>query len=66
MSDQVTAVKLIGTDGNVFAIVGTVCRALENDGRAEYAKEFVAKVENCGSYDEVLRLIIGDESLEVW
>jgi hypothetical protein len=48
--------RLIGTDGNVFAVIGNVRRALERAGQRERASEFVAKAMQSKSYDEVLAL----------
>jgi hypothetical protein len=48
--------KLVGTDGNVFAIIGTVSRTLKNAEMPNEAKEFTSKAFASGSYDEVLRL----------
>ena len=48
--------RLVGTDGNVFAIIGTVRRALERAGQRERASEFVAKAMQSKSYEEVLAL----------
>jgi len=48
--------KLIGTNGNVFMIVGAVSLALKNAGQREKASEFVAKAMAYGSYDAVLAL----------
>ena len=48
--------KLVGTDGNVFAIIGRVREALRRAGQAERASEFVQRAFRAGSYDEVLRL----------
>ena len=48
--------KLVGTDGNVFAIIGRVREALRRAGQAERASEFVQKAFRSGCYDEVLRL----------
>jgi hypothetical protein len=48
--------RLVGTNGNVFAIIGTVKRALERAGQRERASEFVAKAMQSKSYDEVLAL----------
>ena len=45
-------VKLIGTDGNVFAIIGKVSAALSRDK----AEEFCSRAFECKSYDEVLLL----------
>ncbi len=48
--------RLVGTDGNVFSIIGTVKRALERAGQRERASEFVAKAMQAKSYDQVLAL----------
>lgn len=50
------ACKLIGTDGNVFNIIGKVSAALKDAGHADKAEEFRDKAFVSGSYDEVLRL----------
>lgn len=52
------SVRLTGKDGNAFAIIGRVSRALKEDGQKERAKEFTEKAFASGSYDEVLRLCI--------
>ena len=56
MTGEKTKVKLTGTDGNVFSIVGKVSKALKRDGKTEEAKEFTSKAFSSGSYDEVLQL----------
>lgn len=49
--------KLIGTDGNVFSIIGKVSDILRKNKKHELAKEFRKKSTECHSYDEVLRLV---------
>ena len=49
--------KLIGTDGNVFALAGQVSKVLKNAGQPEKAKEFTEKLFQCGSYNEALVLM---------
>ena len=49
--------KLIGTDGNVFALAGKVTSALKKAGYPDKAKEFSSKLCQCGSYDEALNLM---------
>lgn len=49
--------KLVGTNGNVFSIIGKVSKTLKRDGQPERAKEFASKAMSCGSYDEVLQLL---------
>jgi hypothetical protein len=51
--------KLIGGDGNVFAIIGKVRQTLLRDKQPERAKEFTDKAMSAGSYDEVL-CMLGD------
>ena len=48
--------RLVGTDGNVFSIIGRVQRALKEAGQPERASEFVRKAFQAKSYDEVLGL----------
>lgn len=50
------ACKLIGTDGNVFSIIGQVNQALKKAGEGDRACEFVEEAFCSGSYDEVLQL----------
>ena len=48
--------RLVGTDGNAFAVIGNVKRALERAGQQDRASEFVTKAMRSNSYDEVLAL----------
>jgi len=48
--------RLVGTDGNVFSIIGRVQRALKEAGQPERASEFVQRAFQAKSYDEVLGL----------
>lgn len=48
--------KLVGTDGNVFSIIGAVSKTLKRAGQPEKAKEFQNKAFSSGSYDAVLQL----------
>jgi hypothetical protein len=50
------ACPLVGTDGNVFAIIGRVRRCLELSGQPERATEFVERATSAASYDAVLQL----------
>jgi hypothetical protein len=50
------AVQLTGGDSNVFAIIGTVARALRRQIGADAADTYTAAAMACGSYDEVLHL----------
>jgi hypothetical protein len=50
--------KLIGTDGNVFSIIGRVRDALRKAGQEDRASEFVEKAFGAGSYDGVLQLCL--------
>ena len=50
--------KLVGEDGNVFNVIGRVRRALLDAGQDGQAREFVERAFACGSYDEVLQLVL--------
>jgi hypothetical protein len=50
-------VKLLGEDGNVFAIIGRVNRALRRAGHPEAASEFTQEAMSQESYDHVLLLV---------
>lgn len=59
---EVTAVL---SDGNVFAVIGAVSRALKRAGESEAAAEWVEKATSCGSYDEVLGLAMATVEIEL-
>ena len=48
--------KLIGTDGNVFSIIGKVSATLKKAGMKDEARDFVNKAFNASSYNAVLVL----------
>ncbi len=50
--------ELIGTDGNVFSIIGRVRDALRRAGQDDRACEFVERAFRAGSYDGVLQLCL--------
>ena len=50
-------VAMVGEDGNVFAVIGRVSRALKRGGRKELAEEFTKKAMEQSSYDDVLQLM---------
>jgi len=49
--------KLVGTDGNVFAIIGAVSSALKKAKMPERAREFSNRAMSSDSYDAVLALL---------
>lgn len=49
-------VKLTGTDGNVFSIIGRVSKALKKAGLEDKADSFRNKALSAKSYDMVLQL----------
>jgi hypothetical protein len=52
-------VQLSGQDGNVFAIMGRVIRALRKDGATQSdIDEFVSEVTRAGTYDEALLIVM--------
>jgi hypothetical protein len=48
--------QLVGTDGNVFAVIGRVRQALLEAGKPERSAEFVRRAFASRSYDAVLAL----------
>lgn len=50
-------VKLVGTDGNAFALIGKVRQALRRGGYGELVEEFT-KEATSGDYDHVLQTIM--------
>jgi len=57
-------VKLIGKDGNVFAIIGKVSKALKQANLQDQAREFTEKAMTSKSYDEVLCLVMNYVEVE--
>lgn len=55
-SDPRPVCRLIGTDGNVFAIIGKVRRTLREAGQPQRAIAFSERAFQSRSYDEVLQL----------
>ena len=51
-------VQLTGTDGNVFALIGTCSRALKRAGLREQATEMTNRVMSAESYDEALAIMM--------
>ena len=50
-------VKLVGENGNVFAIIGKVSEKLKRAGMTKEAAEFRTRAFSSGSYDDVLCLV---------
>ena len=48
-------VKLVGKDGNAFAILGRVRRALREAGYHELAEQYLKEAQ-AGDYDNLLRV----------
>ena len=48
---------LIGTDGNIFNLVGLASRTLKRNGLSAEANEMASKVFKSGSYEEALGII---------
>lgn len=51
-------VKLVGTDGNAFALIGRVQKAIKSEVGVEAAREFANTAMSQGSYDDLLRFIM--------
>jgi hypothetical protein len=56
--DQRPTVKLVGEDGNVFALLGSASRALKRAGLRDKAKEMTDRVMNSDSYEQALRIML--------
>lgn len=51
-------VQLSGQDGNAFAIIGAISRALRREVSVEAASDFQKAATSCKSYDELLMLAL--------
>ena len=51
-------VKLVGTDGNAFALIGKVSKAMQQAGLQAEAVEFRQAAFESKSYDDLLQLIL--------
>ena len=49
--------QMVGQDGNDFAIIGRVSKALKHDEQPARAKHWQERAKKCQSYDELLQLI---------
>jgi len=49
--------KLVGSDGNVYAIIGHVAKALKADGQEDRAREWIECAMSQKSYNDVLALV---------
>ena len=49
--------KLVGTDGNVFALAARVSSTLKKYGFKEESSDFLKRLGKCGSYNEALNLM---------
>ena len=59
--------KLVGENGNAFAIMGRVIRALKKAGQDDKIEEFQSKAKS-GDYDNLLRVCleyVDEESEEI-
>ena len=52
------ACKLVGVDGNIFAVLGAASRALRRAGLPEKVKEMQDRASAARSYDEALAVIL--------
>jgi len=50
--------ELIGTDGNIFALMGRVIRTMNRAGLTDQVATMKDKVKKCGSYDEAIQVIM--------
>lgn len=57
MENQRPKMKLIGQDGNIFAILGRASRLLKENGQPDQAKEMCDRVYQSGDYYKALNII---------
>ena len=57
-------VKLTGTDGNAFMVIGRVTRALRDAGHVTAANTFAKDAMTCESYDELLQFAMKTVDVE--
>jgi hypothetical protein len=59
MSDSLPKpeVELVGTDGNIFALLGRCRRALRAAGNTAAVKEMTDRVTSAGDYDTALAIL---------
>ena len=50
-------VKLVGEDGNAFAILGRVTKALKRAGHGDLANEFIEEATS-GDYNHLLKTVL--------
>jgi len=58
MAKVPVTVELVGTDGNIFALIGKVSREMKKQGYVEEAKQMTQEVTSSGSYDEALQILM--------
>lgn len=56
--------KLVGTDGNIFNLIGLARKALREAGQRELGEEMTNRVYGAESYDEVLQIKMGYVEVE--
>lgn len=57
MKTKKPSVKLIGSDGNIFNIMGICSAALKKSGMKKEADEMINRVFNSSSYNEAISII---------
>ena len=57
MEKQRPKMRLIGQDGNIFAILGRASRLLKENGQPDQAKEMCDRVYQSGNYYKALNII---------
>jgi hypothetical protein len=51
-------VRLTGTSGNAFAVIGRVSDAIQKRHGADAASNFIGLATGCGSYEELLSMVM--------
>lgn len=57
MEKQRPKMKLIGQDGNIFAVLGRASRLLKENGQPDQAREMCDRVYQSGDYYKALNIV---------
>lgn len=58
MTERKPVCKLVGSDGNIFNLIGIASRALKRAGMGDKATEMTNRIFGSGSYEEALGIIL--------
>lgn len=58
MVERKPVCRLVGSDGNIFNLIGIASRALKRAGMGDKAEEMKNRIFSSGSYEEALGIIL--------